>query len=135
MELSMTADWGVLGEDCKAMDMIWAQELVDGGWVAGKVWSANGGEASRFKSTPIAPQPLEDERSNGEEHHCATVHRNESGGVRAAWVRPAGPTPWSVGLGFWVMLIRCLLSTVLGVTCLWMEREEKKREEKGSSLG
>ena len=74
------------------MDVIWAQELVDEAGVAGKVWSANGGEASRFKSTPIAPQPPEDERSNGEERWRAMVHRNESGGGRAAWVRPAGPT-------------------------------------------
>ena len=74
MELSMTADWGVLGEDCKAMDVIWAQELVDGGWVAGKVWSDNGGEASQFKLTPIAPQPPEEERSTGEECYRATVH-------------------------------------------------------------
>jgi len=29
----------------------------------------------------------------------AMAQRNESGGGRAAWVRPAGPTPWSVGLG------------------------------------
>ena len=74
------------------MDVIWAQELVDGGWVAGKVWSDNGGEASQFKLTPIAPQPPKEECSTGEERYRATVHRNESGGGRVAWGRLAGPT-------------------------------------------
>ena len=74
------------------MDVIGLKNSWTEDGVAGKVWSGNGGEASRFKSTPIAPQPPEDERSNGEERWRAMLHRNESGGGRAAWVRPAGPT-------------------------------------------
>ena len=32
VELSVAADCGVLGEDCEAMDVILAQELVGGIW-------------------------------------------------------------------------------------------------------
>ena len=46
-----------MGEDCEAMDVILAQELMDKCWVAGNDWSAYGGEASRFKSPLITPKP------------------------------------------------------------------------------
>jgi len=36
VELSMAAECGVLGEDCNAMDVILAHELVDGIWVCRK---------------------------------------------------------------------------------------------------
>ena len=109
------------------MDVIWAQELVDEAGVAGKVWSANGGEASRFKSTPIAPQPPEDERSNGRERHRATVHRSKSGGGRAAWVRPVGPTPRSVGPE---LLAGALTPFVVHSSWGNLSRERKGRKEK-----
>ena len=67
VELSIAPDLGVLGEDCLAMEVILAEEIVDRGWVGETVWNANGGEAFRLKTTPTAPILSGYERSNGEE--------------------------------------------------------------------
>ena len=57
MELSVDADCGVLGEDCDAMDVILAQELVGEIWDCMKGVSGKEGKASRLKSTPIDAAP------------------------------------------------------------------------------
>ena len=43
VELSVAVDCGVLGEDCEAMDVILAQEIVDEGWDCRKGLEWQGG--------------------------------------------------------------------------------------------
>ena len=76
--------------------------------IAGREWNGREEEASRLKSTLIGAIPPEADHSHDEECCRSTALRNVSGGGRAAWARPGGPSmagqshtlkcgPWSSG--------------------------------------
>ena len=76
--------------------MPWTRSRLKNWWpksgIAGREWNGKEEEASRLKSTLIGAAPPEVEHSLDEELCRATALWNESGGGRAAWARPGGPS-------------------------------------------